>query len=304
MPDTNQETLTSKITKVANAIRAKGGSTDKMTLDEMATAVSNIKTGSSGYTWLDVYGFLDDAMSYERGYSISRVSSLYKELENNLSVIPGYAFAGRSINNGGEFVFEKATSINASAFYGSQFRSLSFPKVTKVDNNAFQNCMTPTISLPEATSVGSSAFQFSFNLKYLNLPKVSSVGDYLCASSNNLKKVKLGGDIKTLDASSGWAYFYSCSKLTHVILSGNTVPSLKDASGLFGYLTDTQTESGNAGYGQMKKGCRIYVPQALLNDYKTATNWSVFADYILPIEEHQQECLLPGDEGYVEEATS
>ena len=38
--------LTDKLTAIANAIRAKTGSTEPMTLDEMATAILNITTGS------------------------------------------------------------------------------------------------------------------------------------------------------------------------------------------------------------------------------------------------------------------
>ena len=38
--------LTDKLTAIANAIRAKTGSTEPMTLDEMVTAIANITTGS------------------------------------------------------------------------------------------------------------------------------------------------------------------------------------------------------------------------------------------------------------------
>lgn len=38
--------LTDKLTAIANAIRAKTGSTEPMTLDEMAVAIANITTGS------------------------------------------------------------------------------------------------------------------------------------------------------------------------------------------------------------------------------------------------------------------
>ena len=38
--------LTNKLTNIANAIREKTGNTDKMTLDEMATEISNISVGS------------------------------------------------------------------------------------------------------------------------------------------------------------------------------------------------------------------------------------------------------------------
>ena len=40
--------LTNKLTEIANAIRAKTGSTEKLTLDGMASAISNISTSGSG----------------------------------------------------------------------------------------------------------------------------------------------------------------------------------------------------------------------------------------------------------------
>lgn len=40
--------LTEKLTNIADAIRAKTGSADKLTLDGMATAIADIETGGSG----------------------------------------------------------------------------------------------------------------------------------------------------------------------------------------------------------------------------------------------------------------
>lgn len=40
--------LTDKLTAIADAIREKTGSTNTMTLDEMATVIQNISVGSGG----------------------------------------------------------------------------------------------------------------------------------------------------------------------------------------------------------------------------------------------------------------
>ena len=45
--------LISKLTAIADAIRSKTGTTDPMTLDEMATKISNISVGSSGTSGVD-----------------------------------------------------------------------------------------------------------------------------------------------------------------------------------------------------------------------------------------------------------
>lgn len=48
MPD--RVVSSSKLTAIANAIRAKAGTQNSMTLDEMPTAIANIPSGGSGYT--------------------------------------------------------------------------------------------------------------------------------------------------------------------------------------------------------------------------------------------------------------
>ena len=40
--------LVDKLTNIANAIRGKTGGTDKLTLDEMATAIEGIESGGGG----------------------------------------------------------------------------------------------------------------------------------------------------------------------------------------------------------------------------------------------------------------
>ena len=42
---------------------------------------------------------------------------------------------------------------------------------------------------------------------------------------------------------------------------------------------------GGKGNFDNTNNCPIYVPSASLNAYKTATNWSVYASRIYPIEE-------------------
>ena len=66
--------------------------------------------------------------------------------------------------------------------------------------------------------------------------------------------------------------FSACSVLTKLILRGNKVCTLKN--------TNAFSSSGiynKTGY--------VYVPDNLVNSYKTATNWSTYADQIKPLSE-------------------
>ena len=73
------------------------------------------------------------------------------------------------------------------------------------------------------------------------------------------------------------ADFYQCSALTAVIIRSPVVCTMSDSNA----FKSTPIASG-IGY--------IYVPAALVDSYKAATNWSVYADQIRAIEAYPDIC--------------
>ena len=73
------------------------------------------------------------------------------------------------------------------------------------------------------------------------------------------------------------ADFYQCSALTAVIIRSPAVCTMSDSNA----FKSTPIASGS-GY--------IYVPAALVDSYKSATNWSVYADKIRAIEDYPDIC--------------
>ena len=74
----------------------------------------------------------------------------------------------------------------------------------------------------------------------------------------------------------GWinsGAFDRCSALKTLVISNSTMCKLNTN------LTGTPIASG-AGY--------IYVPDDLVDSYKAATNWSVYADQIKPLSEYTE----------------
>ena len=71
--------------------------------------------------------------------------------------------------------------------------------------------------------------------------------------------------------------FYKCSALTAVIIRSPAVCTMSDSKA----FKSTPIASGT-GY--------IYVPAALVDSYKAATNWSVYADQIRAIEDYPGIC--------------
>lgn len=73
------------------------------------------------------------------------------------------------------------------------------------------------------------------------------------------------------------ADFYQCSALTAVIIRSPAVCALSTSNA----FKETPIASGT-GY--------IYVPAALVDEYKAATNWTVYADQIRAIEAYPDIC--------------
>ena len=180
-----------------------------------------------------------------------------------------------------------ATGIGDSAFYScSALTSVSLPSATSIGSNAFYSCSALTsVSLPSATSIGGSAFGYCSALTSVSFPLATSIGDSAFKSCRKLTSVSLPsatniGDsafdscsaltsISLPSATSIRSYaFYSCNKLTTMYIGtkSNTVCTLSGTNAIPSSVTD------------------IYVPEALVESYKTATNWSSFASKIQSYE--------------------
>jgi hypothetical protein len=121
--------------------------------------------------------------------------------------------------------------------------------VTSIGQYAFCSCSAlTTANFPAATSIDTYAFSVCSNLTAANFPVATSIG------SNA---------------------FNGCSKLTALILRNATVGSLNRTNA----FTSTPIASGT-GY--------IYVPRALVDSYKAATNWSTYAAQIRAIEDYPE----------------
>ena len=81
--------------------------------------------------------------------------------------------------------------------------------------------------------------------------------------------------------------FYQCGQLSIVLLTGETLCSLVGANA----FARTAIVRDGCGY--------IYVNDALVDDYKAATNWSAYANYIRPISAWDGTIPdLPGSTGW------
>ena len=119
-----------------------------------------------------------------------------------------------------------------------------------------------------ATSVGDYAFYYCGKLTSADLQACTSVGSNAFSSCTSLTSVDLPVCISV--GSSAFGY---CGKLTSLILRSKSLCSLSNSNA----FTSTPIASGT-GY--------IYVPKALIDTYKTATNWVTYANQFRALEDY------------------
>ena len=97
--------------------------------------------------------------------------------------------------------------------------------------------------------------------------------------------------------------FYNCASIKYLNLSGWTTESVTDTHRIFGYLFNLEalvidspsvfrlTNSSAFFASSITNGGKgfVYVPDNLVDEYKSATNWTTVADQIKPLSELPQE---------------
>lgn len=176
---------------------------------------------------------------------------------------------------------EMAGSLPGSFQRGNKnLKIVDLPMVTSVGSACFYECSAlEYVSLPSLTTLQSETFSSCPELSVVNLQKVQQISGWgwVFTSSTRVRKLNFP-DITKIEGSD---IFGGCTSLTALILGANSVCELLSG----GCFRDTPIAgytyiSGEQGY--------IYVPAALVDQYKVATNWAAFADKIRAIEDYPE----------------
>ena len=171
----------------------------------------------------------------------------------------------------GTLVSTEITKVRERGLYMREsLIAVDLPKCTTVGSAAFYYCTAlETVNLPECTTVGEYAVSSCEKLQNVNIPKCTIIESNTFQLSKSLKKI----DLNVIERISDGA-FWGCELLECVkILNTKTVCVLTSK-----YALHNTPIANGTGY--------IYVPDALVNDYKKATNWSAFANQIKPLSEY------------------
>lgn len=262
--------LTDKLTAIANAIREKTGKTEKLSLDEMPTAIESIQSGDSSGT--------DTLVDYILGKPTKVVSDEVTSL--------GIRLQGKQIK---EINLPNLTTITSDPYliYHTGVTSLDFPKLVNMASNSMYNNET-LVTLNLSAFVGSDGYTkglgcaYCNQLKNVNIPKVQYLDKEGFSSCTKLERLDFPSVIQ-INNTSYQHPFQDCTHLTVLILRTSQVVKLVDSTNLFQYCPIK-----NGGYNELQG--YIYVPKALIEDYKVATNWSVYADKFRAIEDYPDIC--------------
>lgn len=212
-------------------------------------------------------------------------------IPNTVRSIGGNAYQGcyalkalvmpKSVTSVGESLFSNCYSLESVVIpYGPTSLGLNFfsgcksltyiaipDSVKMIGNSAFSSCSALTsIDLHMITStIGNSAFDSCSSLKSIIMPnECASIGTFVFSFCYTLKGIVIPRNITSI----GNSAFQSCTNLIkYDFTSLSSVPTLDGTFLNISAIT------------------KIYVPDALYNEWIVATNWVTYADYIYKASE-------------------
>lgn len=173
-------------------------------------------------------------------------------------------------------------------------------EVTSLEESALTYCNITKLVLPNCTAISTKCCYVANKLKEIYLPNLKNVrgtqhfqntaieeveflklnGNATCpyfGGSPNFKKLNLGY-VYSIPATT----FINCSVFeTLIIRRTDGVPSLANVNA----FNNTMIANGT-GY--------IYVPKALIEDYKVATNWTTYANQFRALEDYTVDGTITG----------
>lgn len=181
-----------------------------------------------------------------------------------------------------EYCDDSATIIGQHAFNGcAALAEVDIPNVTRIYTNGFNGCSSlTTVNVPALTGLYGYEFAACTKLVSMKFPSVTltDCSGYGPFSGSGVEIL----DFPVLTNIKGQP-FYSAKFLRSVILRSSTVCVLNTTIDYVFAATSFPTN----GY--------IYVPRALVDSYKAATNWSAIADRFKPLENYTVDGTITGE---------
>lgn len=205
-------------------------------------------------------------------------------LSPTITTLDAYAFANSYVLE--HIELGHVVSVGNYCFQNNyKLKRIESKSITSVGNYSFSNCYSlESINFPNLVTIGTTAFEWNdcrsvvvsnsittlnasgfANMRGIREWTVWSGVTEIPASFFNtcraLEKVTIGSGVTSIAASA----FANCIRMTAIIINATTPPTLANVNAF---------NSSNM--------APIYIPANSLSDYKTASNWSTFANRFRP----------------------
>lgn len=195
--------------------------------------------------------------------AFSNCSSLTGSLviPDKVEIIPSSTFANCGFT-GTLTLPKKLVEIGSSAFSGTKFKGeLNIPSsVTTIGSNAFQNTLfNGTLVLPsELISLGTNVFYGCWRLSgVVEIPmNIVAIPSQIFHGCTGLEGIKLHKDVEVIESQA----FYNCTGVYSIVCEAKNPPTI----------------ASNSFSGVAKDNFTLEVPEASVNMYRNASNWSEF----------------------------
>ena len=210
-------------------------------------------------------------------------------------------------------ISNSVTTIRAQAFYNCRaLQSISIPNsVTGIGDNTFFICRTlqsisipngitgiwedtfnscsalQSISIPNGiTVIGNGAFNSCSALQSVSIPNsVTDIGTYAFSNCRTLQSVSIPNSVTSI----GIHTFNSCSALQSISIP-NSVTKIGDNAFYNCYASEYDFSKfskvptlGKNVFNGILSSTKILVPSALYDTWVAATNWTIYANYIVAV---------------------
>lgn len=253
-----ENNLTDFLTDVADAIREKKGTSEKINPQDFSEEIRSIESGEK------IAVFAEDME--DSGLGFTAVKNVH--IKDGTTKIAPYAFyCSKSLET--IELPDTITEIGAYAFRDTPTLKpfILPPKLTKISPYMLTGVRWTEINIHEGiTEIGNGACYNCINVAQITFPQsLKTIGAYSFESCTSLTTIRIGQNIIRLMTGA----FIRCSKMNTVIIEATTPPQ----------IDSTDCFSSNA------PNRLFYVPDTSVDAYKSATNWSTYADAIRPLSE-------------------
>lgn len=187
-------------------------------------------------------------------------------------------------------VLPKGCTINETwTFYDDKaLRIVSIPNgILKIGTQVFRSCESiKSIILPDTlTEISGFAIGYCRTIDELILPNsVTSIGDSALTWLASASKLVIGSGITAIPASFA-SYCYSLIKITFPAgITSIGASAFANCQGIIEYDFSASSAvpmlANTNAFTNIASTCKIKVPAALVDEWKAATNWASYADYI------------------------